>query len=581
MNAEQLRAWDDPPEDRGRTAFLARKNGADPLLWGDPQSDAGDKERVRRLNGGDAEIDWGGNDVIPKPRPAPPRVQVSASGTPLVDEPKWDEPSPLARQGDLMTFPTTVYPEWLRSFVEGEAAATQTPVDMAALFSLAALATLAAGHVQIEPKDGWVEGLNAFVAVGMDPGERKSVVHRDVTAPILEYEKTLRETAQPNISERASIRRIAETALARAEKAAATTKDSSDRKVAEEEAHRLAKALERLDVPTPPRLFTDDCTPEKLASLLFENGGRIAVLSAEGGIFDQMAGRYATSVPNLDVYLKGHAGDPLRVDRVGRPFEYVDHPALTVGVAVQPFVLVKAAGVVDFKGRGLIDRFWYGLPRGKVGFRDTTVAPLAPATRFRYDTTMRAFAETFNGLAMPASLHLDKEALATFQDWMAEIEPRRRPDADLGHLRGWASKLDGAIPRIAGLLHLAETFTGDWHAPVSDQTLASAISVGNYLIDHALAVFDEMGADPARDGARLVLAWIRREHLTAFTRRECHRSHRARFRRPADLDPVLNLLVEHDYIREPARPPRLGRPSRQFEVNPQTWGQNEQNGQNG
>ena len=186
-----------------------------------------------------------------------------------------------------------------------------------------------------------------------------------------------------------------------------------------------------------------------------------------------------------------------------------------------------------------------------------------------------------NGLAEPVSLLLSDAALGTFQQWMAEIEPRRRPDADLGHIQGWASKLDGAVARIAGLLHLAERFTGDWRTPVSDQTLISAISVGNYLIDHALAVFDEMGADPARDGARIVLAWIQREHLTAFTKRECHRSHRARFRRPTDLDPILDLLVEFGYIRELASPLQVGRPSRRFAVNPQTWGQNGQDGQKG
>jgi replicative DNA helicase len=48
--------------------------------------------------------------------------------------------------------------------------------------------------------------------------------------------------------------------------------------------------------------------------------GRIALLSPEGDVFDQMAGRYNQQVgPNLGVYLKGHAGDLLKVDRRGRP----------------------------------------------------------------------------------------------------------------------------------------------------------------------------------------------------------------------------------------------------------------------
>jgi hypothetical protein len=41
-------------------------------------------------------------------------------------------------------------------------------------------------------------------------------------------------------------------------------------------------------------------------------------------VFDQMAGRYNQQAgPNLGVYLKGHAGDLLKVDRRGRPPEYL------------------------------------------------------------------------------------------------------------------------------------------------------------------------------------------------------------------------------------------------------------------
>jgi hypothetical protein len=80
-------------------------------------------------------------------------------------------------------------------------------------------------------------------------------------------------------------------------------------------------------VPPLPRWLVDDATPEALAGLL-ATYGRIALLSPEGDVFDQMAGRYNQQVgPNLGVYLKGHAGDLLRVDRRGRPPEYVERPS--------------------------------------------------------------------------------------------------------------------------------------------------------------------------------------------------------------------------------------------------------------
>jgi hypothetical protein len=486
----------------------------------------------------------------------------------------WEPPLPLDRGAELPAFPVGGLPGWLRSFVVAEAEATQTPPDMAAMFGLAAIATVVSGHVQIEPIPGWVEGLNLFIAVAMEPGSRKSAVHRDLMSPIVAYEKLLVESARPDIAEKASIRRIAEAALAKAEKAAATAKDQADRSAREEEARRLSAALDRLDVPASPRLFTADVTPEKLASLLHENGGRIAVLSAEGGIFDIMAGRYSSGVPNIDVYLAGHAGDPIRVDRRGRPTEFVDRPALTIGLAVQPFVLAKAARVGDFAGRGLLDRFLYALPAGTVGYRRADAAPMPEPIRALYDTSLRALAASFDRLAGPVTLHLSPEASALFSTWRAEIEPRRRPEADLGPIAGWSAKLDGAVARIAGLLHVGETFLSGPEAPISAATMAAALDIGAYLIAHALAAFDLMGADPRLEAARRIGRWIVSTRRATFTKREAFRALRgqALFPTVEAIGAGLAALEEHDWVRPVVAERVNGRPSCRYETNPAVLG---------
>jgi hypothetical protein len=114
-----------------------------------------------------------------------------------------------------------------------------------------------------------------------------------------------------------------------------------------------------MTVPVLPRLIADDITVEAAASLLAEQNGRLAVLSAEGGIFATLAGRYSSGQPNLEVFLKGHAGDLLRVDRKGRPAEHIPQPALTLGLAVQPEVLRDIARMPGFRGRGLLARILY------------------------------------------------------------------------------------------------------------------------------------------------------------------------------------------------------------------------------
>lgn len=96
------------------------------------------------------------------------------------------------------------------------------------------------------------------------------------------------------------------------------------------------------------------------------NGGRLALISDEGGIFDTLAGRYS-STPNLDPYLMGHSGRPIRVDRRGREPQFIASPALTVGVMAQPSVLRKFGANADLAGRGIVARFLFVLPMSLAG----------------------------------------------------------------------------------------------------------------------------------------------------------------------------------------------------------------------
>ena len=183
---------------------------------------------------------------------------------------------------------------------------------------------------------------------GMDAGTRKSSVFTALTQPVAEFERQQAAAALPAITETATLRRIADQAAAHAE--AAASKAPIDQQE-ERQAEAIARAAEaaNLIVPPVPRWLVDDATPEALAGLL-ATYGRIALLSPEGDVFDQMAGRYNQAAgPNLGVYLKGHAGDLLKVDRRGRPPEYVERPCLTIGLTVQPEVLQGLASRPGFR----------------------------------------------------------------------------------------------------------------------------------------------------------------------------------------------------------------------------------------
>lgn len=502
-------------------------------------------------------------------------------------EPEWEAPIPF-HHPRLPVFPIEALAPWLRAFVGAEAEATQTPVDLAAMLSLAVLAAACAKKVKVLIRRGYTEPVNLFTIAVLGPGNRKSAVFAEAAAPIEAYEESEYERTRSEICEAAAFSRIAEQELRYAEANAAKA-TADEREVLQKEAGAKAIAHASIELPAAPRMLADDTTPEKLATLLSEQGGRMAVMSPEGDIFEIMAGRYS-GAPNFAVYLKGHAGDTLRVDRVGRPSEYVKAPALTLGLAVQPDVISGLLQKPSLRGRGLLARFLYSLPPSPIGRRRIAPEPMADEIRAAYRRRISSLLTLPSGTDSEGQvsehiIRLSEPAVGRFAEFEAWLEPQLGPLEEMGLITDWASKHAGAVARIAGLLHMAENVesSAPWETAIGLQTLERAIQIGEYLIPHAHAAFSQMGADPAIEGARLLLVWITRRGLPSLTKRDMFNGTRGRFRKSADLDPVLRLLIEHGYLRlvDPVERPGAGRkPSPVYQVNPDVLPHNPHNTHN-
>ncbi|NMH97983.1 DUF3987 domain-containing protein [Pseudonocardia sp. K10HN5] len=448
---------------------------------------------------------------------------------------------------------------------------TQTPLDLPGCLALAALSTAAGGRAEVEIRPGWREPLNLYTVVAMPPGSRKSAVFAAMTAPLVEAERQLIDAARPRIVEADLARKMAVKEAERRAIDAANLRDPAGRAEALAAAAEATLEAEK-PVPALPRLIADDVTTEAAASLLAEQGGRLAVLSAEGGIFTTLAGRYSSGVPNLEVFLKGHAGDLLRVDRKGRAAEHVAAPALTLGLALQPAVLTDIAKMPGFRGRGLLARILYSLPENTVGRRQVG-APAVPGPIDKtYTSRLTRLVLLLADDNEPHRLRLSRDADRQILELERRLEPRLAPHADLAHITDWASKLNGAVARLAGLLFLAEVLPTGWGEPVPARHVDAAARLGHYFLGNALAVFDQMGADPTVGDALAVLEWISRVRPQSFSRRDAFTAlSRSRFRKIADLDPVLQLLDDHGFIRPEEQPQRAGpgrRASPRWSVHP-------------
>jgi hypothetical protein len=174
----------------------------------------------------------------------------------------------------------------------------------------------------------------------------------------------------------------------------------------------------------------------------------------------------------------------------------------------------------------------------------------------------------------PAALYFTPSARALFQAYRAELEPQLAIDGDLGHMAGWASKLPGAIARIAGLLHVAAHAGRRPPEWIDEPVVASAIELGRYFLAHAVAAFDVMGADQSIADARQVAGWMQREGFDRFTAAAARVALRPRLRTAARVERALEVLTDHGWIR-PLNVTRgtdrngqhRGRTTTEFEVN--------------
>ena len=173
-----------------------------------------------------------------------------------------------------------------------------------------------------------------------------------------------------------------------------------------------------------------------------------------------------------------------------------------------------------------------------------------------------------NGNLCPYFLEISAEAAAVWQEFALGIESDMREGGNFAHITDWAGKLPGAVARIAGLLHVARHVEEDASkVEIGIEDMSAALRMADALSAHALAVFDLMGADPALDGARVILRWLQRERKEEFTFRDFHYSHKARYKRAAEIEPAIEVLMERHFIR--ARVEKVShRPSRIYEVNP-------------
>lgn len=461
-------------------------------------------------------------------------------------------PTPLLPAKSPPPFPIGSLPPAIRNMVEFVSETTQVYPDMPASVALAALSVCLQGKAKVSFNPYWSEELNLYVLIIAPPGERKSAVYSAMTAPINRFVSEYNTLHLIDVQTYFNSKKMLETKL---NKAIDKGEDFSVIRDIQTEINELRPVKEM-------KLITTDVTAEALAAIMSDNNGTMGIMSPEGGIFDVISGMYSGNVTNLNIFLSGYDGEPVKIDRKYGSVT-LSHPLLTFGICAQPQVLNNVISNQQFIGKGLTQRFLFCLPDSMIGHRRLIQDVNGTAVTKQYQELI------YRLLNMPSEpnrcIELTCKATDLFTAYADKIEYQMSENGSLSDHREFFGKLPGKTLRIAGLLHHCE------HAPakcISDETMSAAIEISRYYGQHYLKM---MCAESYDDTPQLVLNKMtkqaKKDGVPIISFRNIKRS----VRRLTDeqVRDALEVLTAHKFIfYVPPEPGSGNRRKESYALNP-------------
>jgi hypothetical protein len=492
---------------------------------------------------------------------------------------EWPEPLPLpddlhaVKPFDYELLPETLHP-WAQDICER----MQCPPDFVAVGIMAELGALIGRKISIRPqaKTDWTVIPNQWALIVGRPGALKSPALEQALAPLKRLaakanDRYITELAEYELEEKASGLR----ADAAKKRAATSLKNNPDADILS------VLSVAKPDVPELKRYIATDSTPEALGELLRHNPNGLLVhrdelVSLLKGLDreDRAEGR--------GFYLTGWNGDSgYTIDRIGRGMN-LHIPAVCISLlgGTQPGRLseyIRHAVNGGAADDGLIQRF--GLlvwpdPIGK--WKDVDRPPNEDAKREAYrifdavdtlDTKLVGGQQDTGYDGEPDGipyLRFDDRGQELFLKWRTALEERLRSKELHPAFESHLAKYRKLVPGLALTIHVAEGGTG----PVSESATQKAIAWSEYLETHAQRAYG-CATNPEVEAANAILKHIRKGDLPHdFSGREVYRKRWAHLASREEAQAGLQILIDHDWLRENVKTNTGGRPATLYTLNP-------------
>jgi len=485
-----------------------------------------------------------------------------AAKTRLMEQPQ-DLSEVQVMQPDLQWLPPP-----FGAFAVSLTESTQAPPDFALTGILGVLAICNGGKYETIVNPSHREPTNLFTLIVGPPGERKSAVINELMRPIESWEKNENEVraseiarSQAEYSLMLRRKKVLEDTASKIDSVQGGTVNKAIQ--AEADLYKLAQDIEAYREIRAVKIVDDDITPEVVPKRLAENRGRMAIVSSEGNVFNSMRGQYSKK-DNMECFLKGHSGDPIRVERIGRAPQHIPNPALSMLIGIQPVVIQDIVSDKNLAGKGMIDRFLVSFPQSMVGRRKFTSCGVNEELKAEYAVAVTKLLDRARDIPSPISLVLSPEAHDELEYWFTEIETMFRSD-QLSGLEGFASKLVGQTVRISANLHIALHPDDAGDIQIEHATMENAVQIARYYLSQARKTYSA-AADSCVEKAKYVISRLRSLGSTDFiSKRELQRL--CTRLTLEELNSTIWQLIEFGYLAPDNNRTGRGRPSERLLIN--------------
>lgn len=465
---------------------------------------------------------------------------------------QWGQVIPF-ENNNTSNFPTNAIPT-INNFLEELSTFTQTDVALASTIVLPVLSNCLQKKFKVNvsvtkkaSEKGFLEQLSLFSMAVLGSGERKSPVFKVLVDPLRQYQFDYNLKIEKDVKIFNHKVELLKEQI-KAQRKIISASNSKNKELARDEYNRLIEEEVNLVPIKFKSLVENDITLERTASLMHENEGKLGIFSDEGGVIKTWSGKYDSN--DIEVILSAYSGTTFSVRRQTRDEFIIKEPALSVAIATQEGTLSEMLDNEHFKDKGLNARFLFSKPKSMVGDREIITEPISKKQNDLYINTINRL----------LNLKHDNEIINFTDEAHQELIKYRQQHENnlkesLKDMREWASKYIGNLVRICGILHIIKNLDAleneevPFIPAISLETFKEAKKVSEYFLDNAKKIFLTTERCKEYKDAQYVLDKIKQNFKGGvINKRDLFQKCRGAFAKTNDINPVLNELIERNYI---------------------------------